>query len=1262
MKKNREPIFLVGRKMTKLYRIMKLSVAFLLIGMLQVSASVYSQGSRVKIKESNIALADLFWKIQSQTDFVFAFSNEDVEAFSNLDINTEGEIEEILIEILADKGLSFELKNGVYVIQRKAPEPKPVAIEEQQEEKKMKITGTVKDEKGEPLPFAAVCFKGTTYGCVSAVDGKYVLEAPVEDNLVLEVSSLGFATQIIPVEGRTVIDIVLVSDMENIDEVVVTGYTKTSKVRATSAAVKVTSESIERQVTTNLDDRMEGLATGLNINAVTRDGGQESLELILRGISTFDEEGEVFDPAMQARNSLNRQPLIVVDGFPYEGPFNDIDQETIESIDVLKDAAATALWGLRASNGVIVITTKRGKEGKPTVSFATNWTFGTKQNLDDFGLASSEEQIRVRNNYQELYPTDSRAYTAINYKPSAPPWWDPAWGEYPSEPKYYQKYANLDAFDQVWASYYASGQTEADIAKRDAALAALGQNDVLDEFQNEFLRPGFAMQNSLSINGGSNYINYNFTATHSKEEKPIVGDEFERLSLSLTTDIKLNKKLSTLFDVSLVNSEDVNNGIGTEALYTGNYIPRFATLKDAAGNSQFVTDVYQPYREEFLGLGFDEAGYDPIRDLKYQDNSYKVANLRLAAAVNYKITNWLTADIKYQYNRIEGNARNHRQADSYYMRSRQNSYIIDVDPGDGSGVTRAVPYGDWLEKKRDVTVYTVLRGTLNFNKVFAQDHVVSGVAGMEATENDFISNQQRFVGYSDVTGLYDRNFNHSEWVENGNTISVDGKSPYLSPYVSFYNDNTYLDNQVSRTISSFSNLSYSYKAKYNIEGSLKLDQATAFGINKRLAVNPYWAISGSWNAAKEEFITAKWLDILKLRASYGVNGNMRRGLFTMPVIGYRDYDYLNTRPYAKVDSPGNPNLAPEETTTKNLGFDLGIFNRLNVTVDIYDKQSRDLLVLQQVNTTYGLPPVYSNDGAISNKGIEINLGGDVIRKNDFKWHANLNFTYNKNKVLKYGRRAPTTGSSYYYDVQASRSKVIGEDVSSQVRYDWAGLDANGNPQVYNKNGDIISYTDPEFTEMTQEDMVTTKPFISPTFGGLTNVLTYKQFTLSALITFKFGHVFQENLNAKYAAFQNWDDTKSKHKDIANVWVNPGDEAYTDIPAYARDLGELTSYDRKSAFTLSNYGMHDASHIRLKDITLNYQLNKDLLSKVGIQRANLTFQVRDLGLIWTANNVDLDPESVPFSGRQISFGGNFAQAYRPGIKVPVSFVVGARFEF
>jgi TonB-linked SusC/RagA family outer membrane protein len=1251
MKKNREPVFLGRGKMQKLYKVMKLSVVLMVVGMMQLSAAVYSQNEKLVVKERNISLSDLLWKIQKQTDFVFTFNSEMVEQYSNLNVDTEGVLEEVLKEILKDTDLDFKVKNGIYVINKKV-----AVIERQQPEKYTKITGTVKDEKGEPLPGVAVMIKGTNIGTATGLNGEFSLQY-IESfpNPMLSVSMLGFESVNKPIGSQRVFNITLIEAIAGLDEVVVTGYTKTSKVRATSASAKIKSENVERQVTTNLDSRMEGLATGLNINAVTNDGGQESLELILRGTSTFDvnpEEQSINDPIYQQINSRNRQPLIVVDGFPYDGPFNDIDQATIESIDVLKDAAATALWGLRASNGVIVITTKRGQEGAPRVTFSTNWTFGTRMDLNDLGLASAADQITILNNNQLINPESTYAWGAVNYTDNG-------------VANYGEKYRHLNAFDEIWADYYANSITE---SERDNKLNLLGQNNVLPEFEEQFIRPSFASQNSLSINGGSRFINYNFTSSYVNEKKALKGDDYERLNLALMTDIKISDKLSTTFDVSVVNSKQKDNGLGISSLYNGFYnISQFDQLVDAQGNPMAIKDTYSGNKDEFIGLGFDDVAYNPVLNRRYNDNSLSISNIRLAAGLRYDITSWLSADVKYQYNVIDNEYRKHLPLGLASMRTNMNSFVMTPDAGDGSGAYRALPYGDWLEMQTSKNEYTVARGNLNFNKVFANDHVVNGLVGMEATESESTSRQDRYVGYSDVTGLFDRNFNHSRWADNNNNVQedIDGSGvlvdPYLGP-IAYGNINNYRVPIINRTTASFANMGYSYKAKYNIEGSLKLARGTAFGVNKRLATNVYWAVSGSWNAAKEKFLDYNWLDVLKVRASYGVNGNMRQGLTTQTVIQYSDFsDWISGSQYAYILSSANPNLKPEQTNTFNLGIDFGIFNRLNGTIDVYDKQSIDLLVPQIVNPTYALTPVFVNEGEISNKGIEINLGGDIIRKSDFTWNANLNFTYNKNEVIKYSARPELNAQDFYIKTKEGTVKIMGEDISSQARYKYAGLDTNGNPQVYNQNGDIVSYNDPSFGLLTEHDMITTKPFISPYFGGFTNTFRYKQFTLSTLMTFKFGHVFQENLQAKYGRYSASDDTKAKHKDIAHVWQTAGDETKTAIPALPRTIEELSDF-RYAAFAFSDYGIHDASHIRFKDVTLQYDLNPELLSKLGITRANLLFQVRDLGLIWKANNVDVDPESVPFSGRDISFGSTVSRAYRPGIKVPVSFVVGAKFEF
>ncbi|NOU59324.1 SusC/RagA family TonB-linked outer membrane protein [Marinifilum caeruleilacunae] len=1242
-------LFPPGEKFRRLMRVMKITWLIILLASLQISASVYSQQTTFSVEFKDASLYDLMKEIKSNSEFDFIYSDDEIESVKINDADFYGShIEEILDECLDGTEITYTVEDKVIILMPAPPKPMiktPV--------QKYEVRGTVTDKDGVALPGVSVVIKGTSIGTATDIDGNYMLKLE-KPSAVLVFSFVGMLPQEVNFNGQKVLNVTLTADTESLSEVVITGYTKTSRVRQSSSSTKISQEDVNRQVTTNLDDKMEGLSTGLNITSVSPDGGQERLELVLRGISTFDEEGEASDPEMQARNSLNRQPLIVVDGFPYEGPFNDIDPSTIESIDVLKDAAATALWGLRASNGVIVISTKRGKQGKPRVSLSTNFTFGTKMDLGDLGIASSPDIIAAKSAYMKLNPTSNTAYNAINYA-AIPGWWNPAWGPYPYpvQENWGNKYTSMDAFSSIWADFYAGTISE---TERDQQLTALGQNDVLPEFKDKFLRGGTIMQNSVNINGGSDFAFYNLAISHTDEKRPNKGDDFERLNLSLTTDLKLNERLRATVDVSLATSETNYNAIGVGALYTGTVINRYDKLTDASGNPLAIKDVYAPFKDEFLSKGFDDYSYSPIIDSRYQDNNHKNYNLRLAGGLNYKVTDWLTADLKYQVNKVENTIRNHRPVEQYMMRREQNSYITAIDDGTGSGVTRAVPYGEWLERKKTVTTYSILRGSLNFNKVFADDHVVSGTVGMEATENEYTSNQQKFVGYSDKTGLYSTTFEKNQWASNHGQID----DTYLG-YGSFQNDDLYVPETISRTVSSFSNFGYSYKAKYNIEGSLKVDQATAFGINKKLSKNLYWAVSGSWNAAKEEFLQAEWLDELKLRGSYGVNGNMRRGLTTMTTIRFASSSWTTGRPYATIDNPGNPNLAPEETTTVNLGFDFGLFNRLRGSIDVYDKHSKDLLVTEESNPSYALGKVMINAGEIKNRGIELFLQADLVKTKDFKWQAAFNFSYNKNEVKKFGERVPTSASSYYYDITGGRSKVIGEDVSAEVRYKWAGLDENGDPQVYNRNGDIIKWNDPEFDSMTQEDMVVTKPFTAPTFGSLSQSFKYKNFTLSAMLTYKFGHVFQENLLAKYPYIEPFDNTQTKHVDVANAWKQAGDENFTDIPAMPTSLSQA-SYNRKTAFQLSDYAMHDASHIRLKDITLNYEFNKELIQKVGISRASLMFQVRNLGLLWTANSKNIDPESVPFSGRSIYFGGNFPQAYRPGIKVPVSFVVGAKIDF
>ncbi|WP_346880932.1 SusC/RagA family TonB-linked outer membrane protein [uncultured Algibacter sp.] len=1214
----------------------------------------FSQNKVILIAmDTTISVEELFELIESKTGYDFFYNYQHISNAPLVNIKKGSvKVKTLLNKSLNPISCTYKLNDSTIVVRKK--ENKNAVVQQET----FTITGHVLDKAGIPIVGASVVVatprptektqRNSNFiirGTETDFDGSFSLEVSL--NLELSVYMLGFeeAVQRISTKQEQY-TIVLKEDINELDEVVLTGYTETDIERSSVAASKITKKDIERQKAINLSDRLEGLSPGLNINSVNTPGGQNQTELIIRGLSTFNtafENGSQNSGQKERQNSLNRQPLIVLDGFPYEGPLNDIDPQTIETIDILRDAAATTLWGIRASNGVVVITTKRGSKytGKPTITFSNNLTIGTRQDLSGLGLASAEETIKI---YSNAYGLDeffgNQAIRTANSDPDNPP-------------NRRDRYSLLDPFEEIWADFYnPNGGISA--SERDTRLAGLAQNNILRDFEKHLLSPGFIRENTLSIRGGNPLSSYNFTATHANEERPDLGDTFRRLNLSLTTDFQINDKIKVMLDASLTSSVTRDNGIGVSNLLLTEGLKIYDRLVDDNGESRAIRNVYSGFREEFQTLGFEDPSYNPILDQKLQDNENKRFNLRLATGINYKITDWLVADVKYQYNRIINEINNNKDVRLFETRTDNNNYITDVLDDSNASVKRDVPYGGTLENSYENTINNVLRGSLQFNNTYGEHNNLSALAGMEVSENTIDLSRRRYYGYNDRTGVSNANFDPTA-IEGFERSSVPS---YIQSGAFISTNNIFRPDVKSRAISTFGNMAYSYKSKYNLTLSGKIDQTTAFGINKRLSKPLLWAVGGSWNLAKENFMTTDWINTLKLRGSYGINGNLRRGQSTAVIIEFDSSERITQENFAEISSAGNPNLTFEETTTKNLGLDFGFFdNRIDGSVDVYERISENLLVPFSINGTFGQTGnIFRNDGTIENKGIEINLNFDILRNTGLRWNGNFNFSFNKNKVLSFAENNVAIPSDLMQLVNDGRQSIIGKDISSRYRYDWAGLDGEGNPQIFNENGDIIGY---------QEDipsiaaLVTTKPFIAPGFGGFRNTFGYKNFSLSFLASFKFGHVFQESLLQKYAGSAN----RVYHKDVANAWKIPGDQLTTNIPALPRNTDELLSFfGREEFFTRSNYGIQDASYVRLRDVTLGYTLTNQATEKIGLNAVNFTLQARNLGLLWRANNVGLDPESVPFTAGDFSFTDNFSQAFRPGIIPPVTIVFGVNLNF
>lgn len=1198
----------------------------------------FSQDAEIRIDETaTITIQQVFQLIKSQTGYEMVYSNQNIRnAPKTKIIKGAIKVKDLLKKALEPINCYSRFTDNTIIIGKNRKRKTKVVLQET-----FSIKGIVKDEDGLPLFGASIYVFNNgntkdfiTRGTTSDFDGNFDIK--VELNHILNVNMLGFKDfEMKILDKKEFYEITLQESSFELKEVVLTGYTKTVKKQSTVAASKITQKDIAKQKTINLDDRLVGLTPGLTLNNVNPNGGRSNLEIVIRGVSTFNQP-EDQDFRKVAENSQNRQPLIVLDGFPYEGPFNDIDPNTIADIDILRDAAATALWGIRAANGVIVITTKRGTSNlKTTVTYGSNVTVGTKPDIDNLGIASAADVLPLLN---------GPGFVARGVISNT------------AEPR--ERFETISGYDEIWAQSLSGLITD---AERDAKLLALSQNNVLGDFSKYLTRPGIVRENSLSINSGGTLMAYNFTATHAQEERQNVGDDFQRLSLNLTTNVNINEKLSATVDFGTVFSRTDDNGIGIGALLDQerNGIKLYDRLVDDNGVPRAIANVYSGNREEFNALGFDDASYNPILDQRLRDNETKRLNLRLAAGVNYKITDNLTADLKFQYNKINEEVNNNKKVDLFETRLANNTYVSrngvisptnpTIDRND-----RIVPYGGTLENQLNTSTNTVIRGTLNYDRKLTEHHEINALAGMELTSNLFSFNRRTLFGYDDKTLLYDRFYNPPAPIFGNEAIQTSYFNPFGGTLILSTND--FQAEIEDRSISTFANLGYSYKQKYNLTFSGKIDQASAFGINKRLSRPILYAISGSWNIADEKFAKAEWLNQLKFRASYGVNGNLRNGLTTVVTIKNNTNDPVNNGNFASIDNPGNPNLSFEKTVTTNLGLDFSLWNyRLEATIDIYDRLSTDLLTPVDLNGTFGQTGFLSlsNSGSISNKGLEVSLNYDIIKSEKLQWNINLNFSYNKNKVLAYGLERATTNEELFLSVNRFNAReIVGHDISAQYRFQWAGLNRNGDPQVLNDNGDIVDASSEN--PPTSAALVITKPFNAPYFGGWRNTFTYKDVSLSFFMVYKFGHVFQENLRKKYAR----GEEEVLHKDVVNAWKNPGDENFTSIPRNEPAF----SQKRFGYFTDSNYNIQDASFVRLRDVTLGYTLDSEVLSKIGFSNINFNLQARNLGLVWKATDLDIDPESVPFSGVNGSPSDNFAQAFRPGIKPTPSFVLGVQITF
>ncbi|NIG56956.1 SusC/RagA family TonB-linked outer membrane protein [Chitinophaga sp. Cy-1792] len=1092
-------------------------------------------------------------------------------------------VEAVLKEMLYPKGLIFLFVNdNTYTIIRDVRKKNPVPGNTTGTIDQKALSGIVTDENNRPLPGVTVKNLRNKEGTLTDANGYYTLKtANAGDMLVF--TFVGYKTQQQIVTKAAQLNISMSTDNIQLSTVEVsTGYQTIAKERATGSFSQIKDLDLEKKVTMNVADKMEGLVSGLLVTTNPADAsGRPTTKTTL---------------TIRGRNTLRAQqdPLIVIDGFPYEGDLSMLNPEDISRVTFLKDAAAASIWGVRAANGVVVIEMKKGKNQKRLINFSTNYTIGGKPDLSYRPVANSADYLDFE---QE----------AVN-KSLLP---DPSGKTLPSTS------AGADIFFR-----YKRGEITA--AQRDALVAQLASYDYKSSYSKYLLQQQQIKQYNLSVAGGNDAAKYFISGSYSDELPVAKGNRNQRVTLNSTNIFQLTKNLEANVGFMIVMANTKNNGVGLKPLEpgTGTLLPYDRIVDENGAPMQYSRAFNKRTLDSLEKMGYLPWKYNYIDELANADNTSRSNLYRLNGGFHYKIIPGLSASLSGLYERSFARTRNYYSPSTYTSRNTVNN-ATSVQAGK---LVYGLPRGGILDLSNVEMEHYDVRGQLNYSKSLGANHRIDAVGGGEIRQVWTNGATSRLYGYDDQTlssslvnyDLYYKTAvtNYQNKPSNPNTLS-DARDRYLSWYT---------------------NANYTYHEKYVLSGSVRLDDSNLFGASKKYRATPLWSMGAMWKLGEENFMNTAVMNRLNLRATYGVNGNVDKTtspylIATVP----SSIGYYNGLPYADISNPANPLLRWEKTKTFNVGVDASFWkSKLEMSLDVYYKRCYDLLGPAEFNPTYGFTSLTVNTAKVDNHGADLNITADFFREKAFSWKSIMNFSYNMNKVASSNLQRELV--TYYVNSGSGSNPVKGKPIEAVYSYRFGGLDSAGRPTLLNGAGKRM------LTEADIASDLTTLTYSGSTvpkyFGGWTNTFRYKQLELSALVTFKFDYVFRR----PSVSYFSYSTQKSINKDVALRWKQPGDENKTIVPVMP---STGVNYS-ESWYLLSDQLIESGSHIRLREVSLSYDLPAQLLRSIHLQKLSLLAYGRNLAL-WTQNKAGIDPDYIP-------------SAYYTMLPPARSFAIGLRTTF
>ena len=1164
---------------------MKLTILMMTVSLMQLSAAGLAQN--VTFKKNNSSLKEFFTEIRKQTGYHVLWQEGKVDDGIRIKAAFQATpLKQALDQALLDKDLSYEIVNKTVVVK---PKQKGLLDRVKSYFARITISGKVLDvETNLPMPGVTVKIVGTNKSAVTDASGLFKI-ADVDENATLSLSSIGYAARSLAVEENMLIRLSPVAQV--LDDVVIsTGYQDIKKQTTTGAATVITAKEIEETPSINLMERLEGKIPGVQFDI-------RKNTIQVRGTSSYN----------------GKSPLIVIDGFPAVNqdlttvtngviesrPANRNQPETsgnailstfnpadIESITFLKDAAASAIWGAKAANGVIVITTKRGKKGAPSINFSTTTGFSAAAKLSDLNSMTNAQYIELE---QELVDKNFIQDPVANLMASPTNGWRTA--------------PITEA--QEWM--FRAKRNPALVPQRDSALNVLANRSNHDQLRDYLLQNALQQQYNLSFAGGKGNSSYYISGNYTKDRPVFKSNEAEKYSvLSNLTNNFLNNRLIVTTGLNYAYSKSQVNTAAVSALSEGSLgLAPYELMVDAKGNRIRKGVAFTTRTSDSLTRvrGLLPWTYNAIDELDYGNTVNTGNTIRVNSSVKGIITNWLNFTVSGQLQKSIEEQVNLRNENSYYTRnlintgtSQQNVALL--------GTVYGFPKGGIYQAGRVNRDDYGVRAQFDVKKYFGTDHYFDMIAGTEIREEKSKGSEQMLYGYNEDLST------------STNVNTVGNAARYYTIYgsqVSIGQPSNLISRNVRRYLSYYGNAGYSYLGKYHVTASARFDDVNVVGVSRRARATPLWSTGLRWDIAKEEFMSEiRWVSALSLRSSIGVSGNIPEQSSNFTTIRLGLVDGYTQLPYASIGFPVNQDLGWEITRMGNLGLDMALFdNRMSLTFDYYNKNVRDLLISLPINATYGWQSLSYNAGTLKAHGVDLGITGELVRTRDFKWSATFNYGYNTNKVTE-SRLQPQTITGLVL--------TNGYAVDNLWVYRWAGLDNLGRSQIYDSKGNIKSATD--FT-IAAADRVAAGRTVAPHFGGLINAFSYKGWSLMARATYNLGHKFliQNISQGLYPTSGSYSGIIGNNAALVDRWRNPGDEAFTNVPGLSNvNVNSITRY------ISSDLNVRDAGQVRLQQVSLTYALPNRMLKKLPfIKGVNLGATVSNLGLIWVANKEGIDPE-------------------------------------